>query len=495
MFPFVSRLQYRDQSLSLLAEHLCADGPCALWEPSQRRLEMDGSSTHQAGRYAYLAVNPRTVVMLRDFVLQITRRNQAVSTRRLEPGEDPFDALNAEFPFLSRPQPRSTVPVDLARLLPPFAGGILGVVAYDTGRYFERISGSSAPADEPELLFFEAAELIVLDRDEHALSAITWAECETDATAATEHEQLIQRLQTVIATHPDSSPEQASRSGSDLNLSEMFSRDEFAARVRRAKEYIRAGDIFQVVLANRFFTSDRLRVFAAYEQLRKLNPSPYHFLFRFAEHTLIGASPEVMLQGEQQENESLQVRMRLVAGTYPRREADAAGAVQTEQLSADDKERAEHLMLVDHARNDIGRVSLTGSVQPSDLFSVETYRDVHHLVSQVRGTLRPGETVLSALRSCFPIATLTGTPKIRAMEIIAELETPARGIFGGAVLALDWNGSLDSAVAIRAILAGPSGCSVQAGAGIVQDSDPFREYEECRWKAQALLAVIAGCRE
>jgi anthranilate synthase component 1 len=262
-----------------------------------------------------------------------------------------------------------------------------------------------------------------------------------------------------------------------------FSKEEFVAKVDRAKEYITAGDAFQIVLANCFTSkleeADPLKAFSL---LASKNPSPFHYCANTNTETggwsLVGASPELYLKGQKDK----QISMRLVAGTYPRSENN--DVQQKELLREDPKERAEHFMLVDHARNDIGRSSKVGSVEPVDLLTVESYRDVHHLVSEVRG--KPVLSLFESFKNCFPIATLTGTPKVRAMQIIEELEG-SRGVFGGSVFRMACDGSLTSSVIIRSMVIEGNRTRVNAGCGVVYDSDSERENEECRWKAEALF--------
>jgi anthranilate synthase component 1 len=260
---------------------------------------------------------------------------------------------------------------------------------------------------------------------------------------------------------------------------------EYGRMVERAKEYIRAGDIIQVVLAQRFELPLRVPLFDIYRRLRVLNPSPYMFFLRLGDIALAGASPEVMVRVEGGD-----VTLRPIAGTRPRGRDAAHDAALERELRADPKERAEHIMLVDLGRNDVGRVARVGSVRVTEQMIVERYSHVMHLVSNVHGALRPGADCFDAFRATFPAGTLTGAPKVRAMEIIEELERVRRGPYGGAVGYFGFSGNMDTCIAIRTALAHGNRLYVQAGAGIVADSDPEFEHRECVSKARAVLQAV-----
>lgn len=375
--------------------------------------------------------------------------------------------------------------------LPPFLGGAVGFVSYDAVNNYERIRGLQRHEEEPELYFVVVDRLLAIDWRDAVLHSVRWSapDGRDSAEERSDEVRLQQRLREIASTESAYPTEQGARTGA---MRSRLDRRQFVQCVCRAKEYIAAGDAFQVVLSNTMDCSGSFDPLSSYLRLKQNNPSPYHFFLPFAANrggrkTLIGASPEVMLQSELQPGGRTRVFMRPVAGTYPRASIEADDRERARRLAADEKELAEHLMLVDLERNDIGRVAEIGSVRVKDLFSVETYRDVHHLVSEVSGLLEPGTHALHALAACFPIGTLAGAPKIRAMEIISELEPDARGIFGGAVVMVGADGLLDSCVAIRSAVISRGGATVRAGAGIVHDSIPDREHEECRWKARALL--------
>jgi anthranilate synthase component 1 len=268
-------------------------------------------------------------------------------------------------------------------------------------------------------------------------------------------------------------------------------RESYHEVVKRAKEYIEAGDIFQVVLSQRFTLPLQVEPFGIYRQLRRINPSPYLFFLRAGEdRILIGSSPEILVRVE-----GGKVDLRPIAGTRPRGATPEADRALESELLADAKERAEHLMLVDLGRNDVGRVARTGSVRVSEYATVERYSHVMHIVSNVQGELRPGVDWLDLLRASFPAGTLSGAPKVRAMEIIDELETVRRGPYGGCVGYVDYSGNMDMAIAIRTMLVQDGRITVQAGGGVVADSDPEMEYQETLHKGRALIQAIDLARE
>jgi anthranilate synthase component 1 len=263
------------------------------------------------------------------------------------------------------------------------------------------------------------------------------------------------------------------------------SREKYLADVERTKEYIAAGDVFQLVLSQRLEFKTSLDPFAIYRALRQVNPSPYMYFLRMGDMTVLGSSPEMLVKvsGEQ-------VQYRPIAGTRPRGKSEAEDTRLEAELRADEKERAEHIMLVDLGRNDVGRISEIGSVKVKDLMFVERYSHVMHMVSALEGKLKKGLSAWDAFTSCFPAGTLTGTPKVRAMQIIEELEPMRRGVYGGSVFYADFAGNLDSCIAIRTMLVKGNKAYIQAGGGIVADSVPEAEYQESLNKAQALVRAV-----
>jgi len=259
----------------------------------------------------------------------------------------------------------------------------------------------------------------------------------------------------------------------------------YMERVRRAKEYIACGDAYQIVVARRLDTELKADPFTVYRALRTINPSPYLFFLRLGKTTIVGSSPEVLVRLEDG-----RVEERPIAGTHPRGRTEEEDARLAEEMKADPKERAEHVMLVDLGRNDVGRVSRIGSVQVSEFMVVERYSHVMHLVSHVRGDLEPGKDAFDVLEACFPAGTLTGAPKIRAMEIIEELEPTRRGPYGGAVGYISYSGNLDSCITIRTVVCHGRRASIEVGAGIVADSDPKTEWLETGSKARGMILAL-----
>jgi anthranilate synthase component 1 len=282
-------------------------------------------------------------------------------------------------------------------------------------------------------------------------------------------------------------PEPLGRTGVDeADFASGFTREGFVAAVEKSKEYIRAGDVFQVVLSQRLSVPFDARPVDVYRALRALNPSPYMYFLDLGEMQVVGSSPEILvrLQGDE-------VTVRPIAGTRPRGDTPEADAAMEAELLADPKERAEHLMLIDLGRNDVGRVAMPGTVRIGEQFVVERYSHVMHIVSEVTGTLSPGQSYADVLRATFPAGTVSGAPKVRAMEIIDELEPVKRGIYAGAIGYLSWAGNMDTAIAIRTAVIKDYMVHVQAGGGIVADSIPQTEWEETMNKARALLRAVA----
>jgi anthranilate synthase component 1 len=275
------------------------------------------------------------------------------------------------------------------------------------------------------------------------------------------------------------------RRAAPLRVKSNFTRPRFLGAVRKSKEYVRAGDVFQVVVSQRFSAHTDAEPFEIYRALRVLNPSPYMYFLKLGDTSIVGSSPEMLLKVQGRE-----AFYRPIAGTRPRGKDEAEDLRLAAELAADPKERAEHIMLVDLGRNDLGRVSEYGSVRVERLEFVEHYSHVMHLVSTLRSRLRPEVDCLEALAACFPAGTVSGAPKVRAMEIIDELEPTRRGIYAGAILYLDFSGNLDSCIAIRTMVVKKGLASVQAGAGLVADSVPEREYQETVNKARALIAAL-----
>ncbi len=373
--------------------------------------------------------------------------------------------------------------------LPRFHGGAVGYLAYDAVNYFERLPAPDYdPLALPESVFMFADTVLVFDHLTHKIKIVSHAHLDGDVEKAYQRavdkiEGLVQKLRQPIEPnkHTDISPTHTSKNAVSSNLS----RAEFEAIVAQAKEYIFAGEIIQVVLSQRFARTTQADPFDIYRALRSINPSPYMYYLQLKDCHIVGASPELLVRVEDEV-----VSTHPIAGTRPRGKDPEEDSALEEELRHDEKECAEHIMLLDLGRNDIGRVSEPGTVQVTQLMDVERYSHVMHLVSHVQGKLRRDLTPLDAVRACFPAGTVSGAPKIRAMEIIAELEPDKRGPYAGAVGYFSFSGNLDTAITIRTIVITQGVAYVQAGAGIVADSVPEREYQECVNKAQALLKAI-----
>jgi len=372
--------------------------------------------------------------------------------------------------------------------LPRFCGGAVGYLAYETVTRFEKLpSPESDPLELPESLFMFVDTMLVFDHVTHKIKVLSYARLDGDIEAAYQKavdriDDLVDRLSQPLKT---SQHEKDTASVNSYKLSSNFSKEGFEAGVLKIKQYITAGEAIQVVLSQRMAQPTDVAPFEIYRALRTINPSPYMFFLDFIDFHIIGASPEILVRVEDG-----MVMTRPLAGTRPRGKSPAEDALLERELRSDEKERAEHIMLVDLGRNDIGRVSEPGTVEVSDLMDVERYSHVMHLVTHVQGRLRGDLTAFDALRACFPAGTVSGAPKIRAMEIIAELEPEKRGPYAGAAGYFSLSGNMDMAIAIRTMVVTKGTAYVQAGGGVVYDSVPEREYEETMNKAQALLKAI-----
>ena len=376
-------------------------------------------------------------------------------------------------------------PVSVAGL-PRFHGGMVGYLGYEVARHFERLP---CPVQDPQGLpasvLMLADTLLAFDHVTHKIKVVSHAHVDGDVDAAYRKatrriDDLVHRLEQPMHSE---APKNVQPDKSEV--SSNFSPLEFETIVSKAKEYIYAGDIIQTVLSQRLARHTCAHPFAIYRALRSINPSPYMYYLHLGDFYIAGASPELLVRVEDGT-----VSTHPIAGTRRRGRDVTEDLALEEELRNDEKERAEHVMLLDLGRNDIGRISEPGTVEVTQLMDVEQYSHVMHLVSHVQGRLRTGLSQFDALRSCFPAGTVSGAPKIRAMEIIAELEREKRGPYAGAVGYFDFSGNLDTAIAIRTIIIRNNTAYIQAGAGIVADSVPEREYQECLNKAQALVTAI-----
>ena len=393
---------------------------------------------------------------------------------------DPLLAVEAE---LSRFKPVAVAG------LPRFTGGAVGYLSYEVVRYFEpRVPKAARNVlHMPEAVFLFTDTLLVFDHLQHKIKVVSHFRLDGDLEAAYRQaawriEELVGRLEKPLAALPYRAAEGIA---ADQAVTSNMTREQHAAAVNQAKEHIVAGDIIQVVLSQRFQRPTAAHPFDVYRALRTINPSPYMFYLDLGEAQLVGTSPEMLVRVEEGK-----IDYHPIAGTRPRGADPAEDKALEEELVADEKEIAEHVMLLDLGRNDVGRVSEAGSVEVPQVMDVERYSHVMHLVSHVTGRLRKGLSPYEALRACFPAGTVSGAPKIRAMEIIAELEQDQRGPYSGCVGYFDLSGNLDTAITIRTILMKDGVAHVQSGGGIVYDSDPVTEYTETENKARALIRAI-----
>ncbi|WP_414040654.1 anthranilate synthase component I [Acidithiobacillus sp. M4-SHS-6] len=371
-----------------------------------------------------------------------------------------------------------------------FSGGLVGYFGYDIVRTIEpRLARSEPladPLDLPEIQLLVADELLIFDNLRGTIRLVVHvdpAQSNAYAQGIARLQQLQQKLrQTVL---PPAPPVQT-RQVREEDFSASFSREGYMAAVQRIKAYIAAGDVMQVVPSQRLSTALNAHPLDLYRALRGVNPSPYMFFVDLGDTYLVGSSPEILVRVEDR-----QVTVRPIAGTRPRGKTRAEDAVLEKELLADPKERAEHLMLIDLARNDVGRIAEVGSVTLTDAFDIERYSHVMHIVSQVTGQLRPELDAMDALRATFPAGTVSGAPKIRAMEIIREMEPVSRGVYAGAVGYWGWNGNMDTCIAIRTAVIKNGTLHIQAGGGIVADSEPAAEWEETMNKRRAMFRAVA----
>jgi len=441
-------------------------------EPESFLLESVEGGEH-VGRYTYLGTRPYMVVTPTPDGIEIRRG------RKREDQRGDVLKLLAHLLSAHKPLPDGTVAG-----LPPFTAGAVGFFAYDFVRRLERILQTAKDdlhAPDFTLMFFD--RLLAFDHVKQQIQIIATATVAEKNSASREYDRAVRDIAAIerkLANKTDGPEPSAGKK--KPNIKAVTAKKDFIRSVKRAKDYIAAGDVFQVVLSQRFDLKLKSEPFEVYRALRRVNPSPYMFYLRMGERHVLGSSPEMLVKVT-----GRKLEYRPIAGTRPRA-ADAEEDRRREsELRADEKERAEHVMLVDLGRNDLGRVSEYGSVQVRDLMTVERYSHVMHLVSALEAKLRPELSALDAFAACFPAGTLSGAPKVRAMQIIEELEPTRRGIYGGSILYADFGGDLNSCIAIRTMVVDGKQAHVQAGAGIVADSDPEKEYEECVSKAGALL--------
>ena len=425
------------------------------------------------GRYSFIGLAAGTRIAVVDGAIMVLSGNRVAERR------DHSNPMS----FISEFMARFKVP-DLPGL-PRFCGGLVGAFGYDTVRYIEtKLAQRKAPdpLGVPDILLLLSEEIAIVDNLSGKLTLVVYAEPGFPGAwkqAQARLKELLAKLRAPVEIPPEV------QAGSAPAVSE-FGEEAFKAAVRRAKQYIVDGDIMQVVLSQRMSKPFAASPLALYRALRTLNPSPYMFYFNFEDFHVVGASPEILVRLEHGEGEK-RVTVRPIAGTRKRGGTVAEDEALAADLLADPKERAEHLMLLDLGRNDIGRVAKTGTVKVTDQFIIERYSHVMHIVSNVEAALKDDEGALGVLKATFPAGTVSGAPKVRAMEIIDELEPSKRGIYAGSVGYLGFNGDMDLCIAIRTAVIKDGQIHVQAGAGIVADSDPDSEWQETLNKARAQL--------
>ncbi len=458
-------------------------GSAFLFESVERGVQM--------GRHSFIGLSAETDIQLVNGVVHTRRQDGEVQETAVDE-DDPLASIRAELAA-------STLTNDPDNPLPPPFGGAVGYVGFDIVKYFENIALPAAKdGDLPDYRFMFPRTLVVFDHVKSEIQILTLPRQgdpeQSHARACTEIEAVLQALDQPLP--PDARQErrhhgrEAEAADPSEGLTPNLDRDTFMKLVGAAQEHILAGDAFQIVLSQRLSGETEVTPFEIYRALRILNPSPYLFFLDFGEFQLIGSSPEMMVRLT---DGRLQVNP--IAGTRPRGKTVAKDNELAEDLLADEKERAEHVMLVDLGRNDVGRVCRTGTVEVDEFMAVERYSHVMHLVSRVSGELNDGLDMFDALRATFPAGTVSGAPKIRAMEILSELEGNRRGHYAGAVGYFGQSGDMDMCITIRTLLMRGKSFSVQAGAGIVADSDPAREHQESLDKIRALTRAVRIAEE
>jgi anthranilate synthase component 1 len=434
-------------------------------------------------RYSFLGVGARAI--FRAFGSRV-EWVEGGETEVIDAGGDPLVVLRDRMRAYDVVQPEDFV-------LPRFVGGAVGMVGYDWVRFVEEIPDANPDRmDLPDAFFMIPECVVVYDNVRHTALIVVHAHLEPGADATASYAEASAKIEAMVDCIRGPLPLESRRPAvhSPMEVDRSMSESAFHEIVKRAREYIEAGDIFQVVLSQQFQLPLQVDPFLIYRHLRSINPSPYLFFIRMEDAVLVGSSPEILVRVEGE-----RIDVRPIAGTRWRGETPEADRALEADLLADPKERAEHLMLVDLGRNDVGRVAEIGSVEVDEYAVVERYSHVMHIVSNVHGRLRKGLDWLDVLRATFPAGTLSGAPKIRAMEIIDELETVRRGFYGGCAGYLDFSGNMDMAITIRSLVAHAGKITLAAGAGVVLDSEPEYEFEETMNKARAVLTAIDLARE
>ena len=425
----------------------------------------------QVGRYSFLGKDPFLILRSRGGKTIVERAGETSESEK--PLIDTLRGLMAEFhsPFVPG--------------LPRFTGGAVGYLGYDAAAWFEPVTLQPASQVEDEAGFMLFDTVLAFDHVRHRILIIANARITGDEDLESLYQFARAKIEFVERELDRTLSKPPAPSARPLDIGSNVTRDAFERMVRTAKEYIAAGDIYQVVLSQRFETPLDADPFMVYRALRHVNPSPYMYFIRTGGRAIVGSSPEMLVRVE-----GRRIETHPIAGTRPRGRTEEEDLRLAEELKRNEKERAEHVMLVDLGRNDLGRVSTYGSVKVPTYMALERYSHVMHLVSVVDGQLSDEHDRLDALVACFPAGTVSGAPKVRAMEIIAELENRRRGVYAGAVGYLDFAGNLDFCITIRTVVIENGRAYVQAGAGIVADSNPTAEFEETRDKARAVIQAL-----
>jgi anthranilate synthase component 1 len=427
------------------------------------------------GRYSIIGLPCRTLLRVAGHRVTVETDGRVVESHEVEDPLAFIDSFQQRYRVASHPD------------LPRFTGGLVGYFGYDTIRYIEPKLAHCPNPDTigtPDILLLVSDEVVVFDNLRGRLYVIV----HVDPTAGGTFESGRKRLRSVVGRMRECLPDQPSGQRRQINEADFisgFTERGFKQAVERIKEYILDGDCMQTVISQRLSVPYHARPLDLYRALRGLNPSPYMYFYNLGDFHIVGSSPEILTRLEDGE-----VTVRPIAGTRPRGRSDAEDQALEQELLADPKELAEHLMLIDLGRNDAGRVARTGSVKLTDKMIVERYSHVMHIVSNVTGQLKEGMDAIDVLRATFPAGTVSGAPKIRAMEIIDELEPVKRGIYSGAVGYLSWNGNMDTAIAIRTAVIKDRQLHIQAGAGVVADSQPQLEWEETMNKGRAVFRAV-----
>jgi anthranilate synthase component 1 len=434
------------------------------------------------GRYSIIGLPARRTYTFRGDTLEVREHGELIESREVAEPLAAVDRLRDSFKVPRLPG------------LPAFTGGLVGYFGFETIGWIEpRLAGGDKPDQlgTPDALLMLSEEVAVFDNLKGRLYLVVHADAtepQAYAKAQRRLDALVHRLRHAGASYPDVLDPSLLK---EEDFVSGFTREGFIAAVDKAKEYIRAGDIFQVVLSQRMSVPFRARPVDVYRALRALNPSPYMYFLDLGGTQVVGSSPEILVRLQHSDQGQGEVTVRPIAGTRPRGRTHEEDLALEAELLADPKERAEHLMLIDLGRNDVGRVAEAGSVRVGEQFVIERYSHVMHIVSEVTGRLRGELSFGDVLKATFPAGTVSGAPKIRALEVIRELEPVKRNIYSGAVGYLGWWGDADTAIAIRTAVIQDGRLHVQAGAGIVHDSDPQKEWEETMNKGRALFRAVA----